>query len=472
MSILKLRDKHGVMRDVYALKGEKGEPGGSIDLEALKKIEAIQQELIENGSVEIEGNLPAVGNDGDVLTVVDGEWKSEPPSGGGGGQAEFATVTDYEGGGKNLTTEGSLGLNANNVVVNGASFSKDGNFTKIAGISVPEDADPYFAVNKKYVDEVVANAGDGGGQAEFATVTDVPAGGKRLETDGNVFWGADEINLNGACITKEGGYAAIDGVYVPYDEDSPYRAVNIDYVKQHVSGEISKAIANLPDTDDKIIEHLNGYQPKFASITAEDWGVGLQAEKRLHLNADAIMVNNAEFDVDNTTGYSVLSGIVVPENPSPFTAVNKMYVDDAVANVGSGSGGGGGVDYIIEEGSAQIKDAAGIPLSSKPAKYRKWNNGFVEVDASFDYAPSSCIEMATVYSLGSISFNIHDTSGSKKLFAGGVIQAYCSFSAIGSWCSCFAVGGEGVDVVLNFYSAIPENTTPFTANVYIRGYWK
>ena len=380
-----------------------------------------------------DADLPAAGSDGYVLTSVKGEWKAAAAK-------------------KELPDVDSLYEDMVLKVVDGKWGVADLPQKKELP-EAGENGDVLTVVDGEWQS---APPSDGGGQAEFATVTDVPAGGKRLDTDGIAVWEADSINLNGAQIAKEGELSKISGVVTPLDE-YPFYVANKDYVDTKFASLGSR----LPS---------GNIQAEFATVTDYDWGKNLETEGRLHLNADTIMVNNASFAVGNN-GLGVLSGIVVPESTSPFTAVNKMYVDDAIANVGSG-GGGGGVDYIIEEGSAQIKDAAGIHLSSKPAKYRKWNNGFVEVDASFDYAPSSCAEMANVYSLGSISFNIHDTSGSKKLFAGGVIQAYCSFNAIGSWCSCFAIGGESVDVVLNFYSAIPENTTPFTANVYIRGRWK
>ena len=79
-------------------------------------------------------------------------------------------------------------------------------------------------------------------------------------------------------------------------------------------------------------------QAEFATVSNEDWGKDLTTQGRLHLNADAIMINNASFAKD-TAGFGVLTGITVPENTSPFTAVNKQYVDEAVAGVG-GSGGG------------------------------------------------------------------------------------------------------------------------------------
>ena len=399
MSILRIKDENGVWHDVYtlkgekgdkgedgadgtvafddltdeqkaSLKGEKGEPGGSIDEEALDEILAIQKELIENGEVDIGGNLPEAVNDGDVLTVEGGEWKSKPPSDGGGGQAEFATVTDYEGGGKNLTTEGSLGLNANNVVVNGASFSKDGNFTKIAGVSVPEDADPYFAVNKKYVDEAVANAGDGGGQEEFA------------------------------------------------------------------------------------------------EVTKSDWGTNLQVEKRLHVNAEAIMVNGATF-VPSADGYGgVINSVVVPDNATPFTVVNKQYVDDAI---GSSAGGGSlNGDVVIEEGVATADVGGNFT-------YRKWYNGLLEVEGNFMYQNTSCNQMESLYALGgtTVDIVIPGTTGQIS-FIGTPSFCAVSVDGMGTFATCSQRDrnyGYGV-VNITYYSIIPDNTFGAYTNLYIRGRWR
>ena len=158
-------------------------------------------------------------------------------SGGGGGQAEFATVSS-EDWGKNLTTEGRLHLNADTIMVNNVTFTPDTNMpylSTIGGVAMDTSGYPYCAVNRQYVDEAIAalggGSGSGGGQAEFATVTEFN-GGKTLTAEGRLHINASAIMLNDITVTpkNDGTYLSIIGGFGMDSSGYPYCAVNREYV--------------------------------------------------------------------------------------------------------------------------------------------------------------------------------------------------------------------------------------------------
>lgn len=634
MSILEIKDENGVWHGVYALKGEKGDRGGSVDEDALDEIKAIQDELIKNGSV-VSTDLPIVNEEdngkvmqvvngewsaeyvngvssedelpdvtpednGKVLTVVNGEWdKAYAPSGSGGGQAEFATVTDYEGGGKNLTTEGSLGLNANNVVVNGASFSKDGNFTKIAGVSVPEDADQYFAVNKKYVDEAVANAGGGGGGSAPAATPDwdanegeegyiknrthhkeytetlsldnlsVATSGEncysetfdtsyaeftepfdldqnplfvvgdtyRVVYDGKAYddcvaFAAREgvtnkhlaVGWSGYGATTSSGAPAYSGGeerlpffilnrtgtsvefctdtagehtfsishcfdrYVTLDPNYLPDSVRADKLEKRLPNIIDNFVTGLPDVDatynGKVMKVVDGKwsveddagipvagsdgyvltsvkgEWKAAASKKELPEVGMTYEDMV------LMVVNGKWGVADLP--QELPTATAQDNGMVLQVVNGKW-DKADAP----AGGVTPVDYIIEEGAAEARDAQSSAVLCNDLTYRKWNNGLLEITGKIPYTTNVCQEYGGMYFRGQCYLLFRYGANPQPVHSTDVVV--CSASGMGVFLNGNAEDYETAyaHVSISYYSlASASSSQTLDTSVYIRGRWK
>ena len=454
MSILRFKDKNNVWHDVYALKGEKGDPGESPSEEDLDAIIAIQEELIARGGIIVDG-MPAVGNEGDVLTVVDEKWQAAKPA--SGGQDYFAAVEDVDAG-KKLTVDGTLVVSADNTVINGVShlpLEKDGmSYGMIGGIEVPDDDYPYCAVNKRYVDEAVANAGGGAAvvNADW-NASEGEAGYIKNRTHYKTeTWTAWIENLSLTTELEDSGYSFAQYSFVANDGGVPDESHPI-----FVLGNKYKVVFDGQEyvcTAFNPVANGNEYPAYIgnAALKSEEGWTGGDSALPFFFGFSKGTGRNCLLYTE-TAGDHTIS---VERSITTYNTIDPAYLPDSVR-----------ADKYVEE--HLTANFSSNDASNPNFVGRKWSNGLLEVEGSFSYAPSSCLLIETVYDCGNLFLELTGTDNLK--FVGAPSFASCSVDGAGVWTNCVPVAGDAC-ASLSYFSAIPENTTAFHTYVYIRGRWK